>query len=371
MKINVIIPAGGKSLRYGEKNKLFEPVKDSVVLVEAAKPFILDERVSRVILGLDPSFSNEAKELFERYAPTKKIVVSKGGSTRFETVKNALSAVEEDADFVMVHDGARPYIKRELIDRVIEAIGANDAALPLLKLTDSVVERDSLNSVDRETLRRVQTPFIAKTSVIKRAYQNAKEAFYDDVSVVKTLDNVKIATVEGDEENAKITYSSDIKHLPLAGIGYDIHRLKDGNGIRLLGTDIDCEYSFVAHSDGDVPVHAVMDAILGALGERDIGHLYPVDDQRYDGANSMDLLAGVVKVAKDRGFCVHNVSVTIVLEKPKIAPYIDEMKRVMAKALNIPRERVGVSATTNEGVGEIGNSESVAAFATVTLIKES
>ena len=130
-----------------------------------------------------------------------------------------------------------------------------------------------------------------------------------------------------------------------------------------------CDFSFIAHSDGDVPVHAIMDAILSALGEKDIGHFFPVDDERYDNADSIELLFTVLKIASERGYKVNNVTVAIIAERPMLAPYIDTMRANMSNLLGISQSRVGVSATTNEKVGDIGNGKAIAAYATVSLIK--
>ena len=153
----------------------------------------------------------------------------------------------------------------------------------------------------------------------------------------------------------------------LTGCGYDIHRLTEGDGLKLLGVSVPCEYGFVAHSDGDVPIHALMDAILSALGQKDIGHLFPVDDPRYDNADSIELLLRVLSIAREQGYAVHNMAVSIIAERPMLSPYIEKMQHAMSNLLGIPSERVGVSATTNEKVGDIGNGQAIAAYATVLL----
>ncbi|MDE6302495.1 MAG: 2-C-methyl-D-erythritol 2,4-cyclodiphosphate synthase, partial [Clostridia bacterium] len=145
-------------------------------------------------------------------------------------------------------------------------------------------------------------------------------------------------------------------------------RMQSGSGIKLLGVSIPCAYSFIAHSAGAVPIHAIMDAILSALGEKDIGHLFPVDDPLYDNADSMELLCKVLSIARNKGYAVHNVSVSIIAEHPMLSPHIDEMRKRMSDLLGIDISRVGVSATTNEQVGEIGSSNAIAAYASVLLI---
>lgn len=368
MRINLIIAAGGLSQRYGVKNKLFEPCGSSSVIIEAIKPFLSFEEITKIIIGVDPSYSDELLEELDKYSlMSPKITLCVGGRERTDTVRNALISVEDEAEYIMVHDGARPYVSSSLIQKVIAKMAEADAALPLLSPTDSLVLVDGITPVDRKLYRCVQTPLICRANIFKKAYQNAKTAFYDDISVIKTLDNVNIAYVDGEPSNIKITYSTDIVHALRTGVGYDIHRMQKGEGITLCGVHIPCKYSLVAHSDGDVPVHAVMDAILTALADKDIGHHFPVDDPRYDGISSMVLLDKVLHIAYEKGFKVGNVSIAIIAQRPMLYPYIDEMRGRIAAALNIPAECVGISATTNEKVGELGKAHAIAAYASVLL----
>ena len=389
MKINVIITAGGTSQRYGAKNKLFEKCGTSCVLVEAIKPFLNIENVTNIIIGIETSFADElARELdLAGLADDKRIRFSTGGKTRTQTVKNALAAISDDADMILIHDGARPFVKPETVEAVIESAKKCGVALPLLSLTDSIVSvaDGGVEPVSRDDFRRVQTPIAIKRDIFEKAYGEVQTAFYDDLSVIKSCFSGEIGVVDGDRDNVKITYAGDINFTPrtgafagtpmttdleyLTGCGYDIHRLKDGDGIKLLGVSVPCEYSFVAHSDGDVPIHALMDAILSALGQKDIGHFFPVDDPRYDNADSVELLLRVLSIARKQGYAVHNMAVSIIAERPMLAPYTDKMQTVMSNLLGISRERIGVSATTNEKVGDIGDGKAIAAYATVLLKK--
>lgn len=164
-------------------------------------------------------------------------------------------------------------------------------------------------------------------------------------------------------------FNGDIPKDILFGVGYDIHRLVFGENIVLCGVKIPFDRAFDAHSDGDVPLHAVMDAILSSLGLKDIGHLFPVNEDAFKGADSADLLKQVLNIAKQKGYKPSNASVAVIAERPKLAPYIDDMKTALANILNIPTSRVGITATTNEGVGVLGKEEAIAAFAVVSLEK--
>ena len=155
----------------------------------------------------------------------------------------------------------------------------------------------------------------------------------------------------------------------LTGVGYDLHRLESGNGIVLCGVKIPSDKSFVAHSDGDVPVHALMDAILSALGENDIGHFFPTSDDRYKKADSCALLLEVLNIAKTKGYKLNNVSISIIAESPVLSPYIDEFKERLSSVTKIDKSKIGISATTHEGIGDIGDGNAIASFAAVTLVR--
>ena len=396
MKYNVIITAAGTSQRYGVDNKLFEPCGSSRVIIEAIKPFLEFSEVTKVIVAIHPSFSDEFLNLLELYKlhEDKRIKLQVGGDTRTKTVKNALVALEDDCDYVLIHDAARPFVSKELIEKVMEGAKEAGVSLPLLPINDSIVyvKGDDIAPKDRADFKRVQTPVCAEKSRLLAAYAKCKKSFYDDITVLQTYAKGAVKAVDGDRRNTKITYKDDLAPVPLefshdyganptknwqiddmlvsrSGVGYDIHRLQAGDGIKLLGVKIDCPFAFVAHSDGDVPVHAIMDAILSAIGEPDIGHLFPVNDPKYDGADSMELLSQVIARAYKKEYIVRNVSVCIIAEKPMIAPHIDAMKQVLSTALSLPVDHIGISATTNEQVGALGNSQAIAAFASVLLSK--
>ena len=214
MRVNVIITAGGTSQRYGSKNKLFEKCGSSCVLVEAIKPFLEIPTVSKIIVGIETSFADEFTAALDLAGlkEDSRIALAVGGSTRTQTVKNALVAIEDDAEFVLIHDGARPYVTSKLIQDVINSALEHGVALPLLSMTDSIVDvSNGVIPVDRENFKRVQTPFCAKREIVENAYLNAQTTFYDDLSVIKTSYSGEIGVVDGDINNVKITYEGDIR----------------------------------------------------------------------------------------------------------------------------------------------------------------
>lgn len=368
---NVIITAGGKSQRYGEENKLFAPCKSSCVLIESIRPFLSFKEISKIIVGIDSSFTDEfLVALDNAKIVDPRIKISNGGKERSFTVKNALRALSDDCTHVLIHDGARPFADEDLISKVMAGAIEKGAAVPLIRLTDALVcIKNGVSSKNRDIYRGVQTPSGFEKSRLLSAYSKCRKPFFDDISVVQKYEKGEVAIIDGMEANIKITTKKDLL-TPLVGIGYDIHRFKDGQGIKLLSTFIPCNHSFVAHSDGDVAIHALMDAILSSLGEKDIGHLFPVDDAKYDDANSVDLLNEVLTLVDKKGYKLNNISVSIIAEEPKLMPYIDQMKNNMSKVLSIPCDRIGISATTNEQVGDIGSCQSIAAFATISLLNK-
>jgi len=367
--INLIVTAGGKSERFGSENKLFAPCKSTCVLVESIRPFLEFSEISKIIVGIDSSYSDEfLVALDNAKICDDRIKLTHSGKERTFTVINALRALSDDCDYVLIHDGARPYVSKTIIEQVIAGAKEKGAALPLVPLTDALVSiKDGVTSKNRALYRGVQTPSCFERKRLELAYSKCKKQFFDDISVVQKYAHGDVVVVDGDIRNIKITRQQDLK-TPLVGIGYDIHRFKEGEGIKLLGTFIPCEFSFVAHSDGDVVIHALMDAILSALGEKDIGHLFPVDDSKYDDADSMDLLKVVLNKVTEKGYVINNMSASIIAEQPKLMPFIDKMKINMSRALNIPCNKIGISATTNEQIGELGSSQAVASFVTVSLI---
>ncbi len=369
-KINIIIAAAGTSQRYGKENKLFEKCGTSCVLLEAIKPFLEFKEISKIIVATDTTYFDEFMNWLSvlHLDEDNRITAAIGGSSRTQTVKNALNSLQDDCDGVLIHDGARPYVSNDLISRVLDGLKTSPAVIPLLNLTDNIsaLNGEWVTPLNRENYRLVQTPCGFDKDLIVSAYADCKTDCLDDLSAVFAYSKSPATFVEGDRKNIKITTKSDLK-TPLVGCGYDIHRMEEGRGIKLLGTFINCPFSFVAHSDGDVPVHALMDAILSAVGEKDIGHFFPVDDPKYDNADSMTLLSSVLDIAFKKGYSISNAAISIIAEQPILAPYIDEMRARTSDILNIRPERVGITATTNEKIGEIGNCKAIAAYATVLL----
>jgi len=311
--------------------------------------------------------SQEEIAFMQNYADFTFVI---GGSTRQQSLKHALDEV--DSEFVLVSDIARACISKDLLQRIIAKKGSFDSIVPFLKVTDTIVYNG--NTIDRDKVKRVQTPQLSRTSVLRNAL-NSSEEFTDESSAIVAIGGSR-EFVLGDEDAHKITYPSDLNLLPcleapsndtLSGNGFDVHAFDNDGVMWLGGVKIDSEFGFKAHSDGDVALHSLIDALLGAAGMGDIGMLFPDNDNKYRGIDSKELLRNVVEKIYNFGFIIVNVDITIAAEKPRVGKYKLEMRRVIASILKIDASRVNVKATTTEKLGFVGRAEGVAVMSNANL----
>jgi 2-C-methyl-D-erythritol 4-phosphate cytidylyltransferase / 2-C-methyl-D-erythritol 2,4-cyclodiphosphate synthase len=297
-----------------------------------------------------------------------------GGSTRRLSVSAGLQAlVENTPAHVLVHDAARPLVQATVVDRLLHALSDHVAAIPGLPVVDSVIRNDE--SVERDGLVRVQTPQAFRFGVILAAHEGwTSDEPTDDASMVRAAGH-KVAVVEGDARTEKVTYPADLAKLDagmptmsITGHGYDVHRLAPGLPLWIGGVQIPHSHGAVGHSDADVALHAITDAILGALGEGDIGQHFPPSDPKWRGAASGQFVEHALKLVAAAGGQLVHVDVTLICEAPKIGPHRSAMRERMAALLRLPLGRVSVKATTTEGLGFTGRAEGIAAQATATVI---
>lgn len=296
--------------------------------------------------------------------------VVEGGDTRQQSLKNAL--VHVDTPYVLVSDIARACIDTGLIYRLLDAKEDADVIVPTLSVSDTIVYEG--NTIDRDRVRRIQTPQLSKTAAVKKAVESSEE-FTDESSAIVAQGGTR-HFIEGSEDAHKITYLHDLTKLPcitppssatLVGNGFDVHAFEEGRTMMLGGIKIDVDYGFKAHSDGDVAIHALIDALLGAAGLGDIGMLFPDNDNAYKGIDSKELLARTVLRLHQFGYIVVNADITIAAEAPRLGSYKALMKKRLADLLHIPASRMNVKATTTEKLGFIGRKEGVGVMATATL----
>lgn len=368
-KITAVIMAAGKGSRMGASvHKQFLPLEDGrTVLEHAAEPFQLSPRVDEIIIVCGAGFEQQCLDLCRRFDKVKKAVP--GGCQRQDSVNNALAHVGEG--LVLIHDGARPFVSAEVIDGVIKAACSCGAAVPCVPVKETIRQKDC--TLDRSSLFVVQTPQGFETALIKRAYQKAYEdGFYgtDDASLVDRLGE-QVAISEGSYSNIKLTTRED---LPVdtqmrVGQGFDVHKLTENRKLILCGVEIPFEKGLLGHSDADVALHALMDAMLGAACLGDIGKHFPDSDMRYKDIESLRLLAEVARLLAKQGWSLINADITIMAQRPKLLPHIEAMRQNIADTLGIAGDRISVKATTTEKLGFVGREEGIAAEAVCLLSK--
>ena len=293
-----------------------------------------------------------------------------GGNTRQQSLKNALEKVT--SEFVLVSDIARACINDDFLERIIAQKGQSDCIVPYLNVTDTIVYDG--NTIDRDRVKRIQTPQLSKSAVLKKALLSQTE-FTDESSAI-VANGGKRQFILGDSDAHKITYIKDLNDIPcleapssdtLSGNGFDVHAFDTKGVMWLGGVKIESDYGFLAHSDGDVALHSLIDALLGAAGMGDIGMLFPDNDDKYKGIDSKELLRIVVSKLYNFGFIIVNVDITIAAQKPRVGKYKLQMRDVIATILNIDRARVNVKATTTEKLGFVGRAEGVAVTSNANL----
>ena len=371
--LDVIIACGGSSSRMG-RDKLLLPLEGGTVLSRTVAAFQLPF-VKTIVIPCRPEAREfYADELSEFSSPV--IVFCDGGATRAESVQNALKLCS--SRFVAVHDGARPFVSRALIETGYKLSLECGSAVPCISPADSVRLDDENGStpLDRNKVKLVQTPqfFNRKKLTTAYAYASKRSITATDDAQIFELTAGSVTTFEGDARNVKITSPSDLVRLVperfRVGSGWDLHTLVKGRDLILGGVRIDYHKGLLGHSDADVLTHAVMDAVLGALGRGDIGKLFPDDDPSFEGADSIALLRRIAAIMHEDGYSVNNLSVTVICERPRLSKSIWQMETNLADALGCDPVAVNIAATTSERTGAIGKNRAIAASAYVSLISD-
>lgn len=371
-----VIVAAGKGLRAGQHvPKQFAPYRGSTVLRCAVKSLV-SGGVSRFAVAI-PEGADELAQVC--LAGIDGVTLVTGGATRQESVARALGTLEEAApELVLIHDAARPDCPPEVIARLTDALSRHPGAIPVLPVVDSMIVADGCvmtADAQRETLRRVQTPQAFRYPDILAAHRewSAEPDAGDDAQVLRSAGGT-VALVEGDEALRKLTFAEDFvadtaPALPVRmGMGYDVHRLAAGEELWLCGIQVEHDKGLSGHSDADVGLHAVVDAILGAVAQGDIGQHFPPSDLQWKGAPSSRFVEHAVKLAGEAGYAVGNVDLTLICEAPKIGPHRDAMRTRLAELLGITIGSVSVKATTTEKLGFTGRGEGIAAQAVATMV---
>jgi len=370
MKVIAAILAAGRGTRFG-RDKLAVSVGDRQVWRWSYEAFANHPEVDGVILVGRPDNLETLQSV-----PALRHVL--GGERRQDSTLAAVQACPDDAEILLVHDGARPFVDADTISRVIAATRSHGAAAACVPVVDSItsVGDGKVSSLDRSTLRAMQTPQGVRIDWLREALSTATSEFTDELSMVQSLGH-QVQLVEGSPENFKVTHASDVLRaraayggpLTRTGFGYDVHRFSpdDSRTLMLGGVAFPGATALDGHSDADVLLHAATDAILGARADGDIGVHFVNTDPRWKGAPSIKFLEFAYDRAKAAGYTLVNLDIAVVAEKPKIMPKADEMRQTIAAALGVSNSQVSIKATTNEGMGAIGRAEGIAAWAVATL----
>lgn len=365
-----LICAGGKGTRAGfNKNKLLKDVLGIPVLERTIAAFAA-AGISEIVVAAAREDFPEIAPLCRKYGAT----LCEGGATRFLSVYSGLQQIK--SEIVLIHDGARPFVSAETVAACIQSVKTYKSGVCAVPATDTLAAANENGEIESYPVRaktyRLQTPQGFYLAEIRAAYdqaiQNGETDFTDDSSVyAKYIRAPKLCA--GEEKNIKLTYAEDFrKAFARVGIGVDTHAFgRAQNYIVLGGVQVPSESGLIAHSDGDVLCHAVMDALLSAAGLKDIGHYFPDTSAEWENADSMKMLAKVISLVRGQGFRPVNLSAAIQAEKPRLAKYIGAIKKSLASALNLPETAVGISAGTNEKLGYIGEGKGITANAAVLL----
>ncbi len=367
-KFSAVIVAAGSGNRFGKYKQLVKIGGRTLVEI------VLDKFFS---CGASELVLVTKRELFSYFEPLKEhfripFNIVEGGAERGDSVFNGVKAASYN--YVLIHDAARPYLSCELIQRVWRALKENNAVIPAVPVRDTVVRIDkgkAVEKIDREKLRSVQTPQGFRKDTLLRAFEIAKKKglyFTDESTMLLETLGIPSCIVEGEHLNLKITFREDLKMFANSAttMGYDIHRLKEGGVLKIGGVVVKEGISPVSHSDGDAVLHALIDALLSIKGKDDIGTLFPDTDDRWKNADSGELLLRVLEYLGDVN--ILKVDITCILEKIKLAPFKDKIKKNIAAYLKIPESNVSFKAKTREGIGEVGEGKAIEAFCLISYI---
>jgi 2-C-methyl-D-erythritol 4-phosphate cytidylyltransferase/2-C-methyl-D-erythritol 2,4-cyclodiphosphate synthase len=378
MRVIALLMAAGSGSRFGAAEpKQFLPLLGKPILRHAAEALLADGAVQALLPVVAPGQAARVLSMLEGLPCLPAV---EGGATRQESVRAGLEALADQApDAVLVHDAARPILPPGSIPALLAALETHPGAIPAQPVTDTLKAGEDgtiLRTVPRAGLYRAQTPQAFRFAALLEAHRSATEEATDDASLLEAA-GLPVALLPGSENNLKVTYPEDLaraeaallpRFLPAMGTGFDVHRLVEGRPLILCGLTIPHDKGLDGHSDADVGLHALCDAIYGALAEGDIGRHFPPSEAEWKDADSARFLRHAAGRVAARGGIITHADVTLICERPKIGPHADAMRARLAELMDIPVTRVSVKATTTERLGFTGRGEGIAAQAAATLL---
>lgn len=370
-----VILAAGKGSRMGARveKQLFN-IDGAPMICRSFDAIAEVCEIDFIYIVAPPENAKRYRNLIEKNCPQRDKLkdVIEGGGSRMESSYNALRRLKElyfDEDIVLIHDGARPFVKGDIVMNSLRQAQRRGSAIACVKPKDTI--RTMSETLKRDELYLVQTPQTFKLGQIFQAVEMARSndmMLTDEASAYERFIGA-VSIIEGSYSNIKVTTKEDLPLDIRIGKGYDVHRLERGYKCILGGVEIESEKGLVAHSDGDVLLHSIMDSLLGAACLGDIGRHFPDTDAKYKGISSLQLLCKVGELIGENGFAVSNIDATLICETPKIAPHVDKMRRNISDCLKIDEDRINIKATTTERLGFTGRMEGVASEA-VALVKK-
>ena len=385
-KATAIIAAGGAGLRMGTSTpKQFSELLGVPILIHTIRAFCQVPAIGAIIVVAPAEYRELTSALLSQYQLDDHCTVVSGGTLRQDSVRIGLAQVAGDCPLVAVHDGARPLITPQDIQRCLAAAAMHGAAIMAVPVKDTLkaVGADTAihHTVERESLWQAQTPQIVRTDLLKEAFTKADQDSFIGTDEASLLEHGgwPVVVVEGSETNLKITRPDDLLMAEAIlmqkqpspqmriGHGFDAHRLVAGRPLILGGMKIPHELGLLGHSDADVLTHALCDAILGAIGAGDIGRHFPDNDPQYKGISSIKLLAHVVELAAAKQFRLCNADITVVAERPKLAPHFPAMQKILAEACQVELQAINLKASTTEKMGYTGREEGISTHAVVLM----
>ena len=369
--ILAIIAAAGIGQRFDDDlPKQYFKINGNSIIENAVKPFIDSKYISKIVIAI----SDEDEFIKDQsFYNCEKIKYVSGGSTRQESIFNALNSVKDNFEYVVTHDAARPNVCENDISRLCDDIVKSKSSCSYLytPVYDSIREDD--RTLDKSKFNLVQTPQICNFKDLKKSIQNCLDNNVDcpDESFAIEYSNLKLSKIKGVRSNIKVTEKADIEilnnFLTRSGVGFDLHKYEPGDGIILGGYKISCDYKTVAHSDGDVLLHSIADSILGAAGLGDIGMFFSDQDNKNKNLDSTIIIEYCLSELDKMGLEIYNIDTTIVCESPKINPHRGKILENLTDILKIPLSKIGLKATTSEKIGIIGNNEAISVQSIVNL----
>ncbi len=386
MRVAAVIVAGGSGLRAGgETPKQYQLIGNKPVITRTLEIFACHPQIDlvQVVIGVGH------ETLFETAAEGLILLPSVlGGATRQESCRIGIEALAQyDPTHVLIHDAARPFVSPDTVTTIINELSRTDAVIPGLPIADTIKFAPAgviQKTIDRSSMWFVQTPqgfsYHKIRDAHRRAFAESRDSFTDDAAVAENA-GMTVHMISGTQQNRKLTTSHDVNNADKeltemnfaecpdirSALGIDFHAFETGESLILCGVHIPYSHKLKGHSDADVALHALTDAILGAQGERDIGHFFPPGDAKWKNADSAIFVKRSMELLKQRRGILANVDLTILAEEPKISKHIDAMKENLSGLLGITSNRIAIKATTTEKMGAIGRAEGMAAFATVTV----